>query len=347
MAVDSIKICYIASRYRSHQRVAVAYRQLLYKRYGLVPDVSTADIVVLHYEPHLYGTVYERLPELKRKYVIAYCVWEADELPDISRRSIELVQEVWTPSRYCLNILAKYHPNVVHVPHLIERDTAYSVEDNAIVKKAIDYRADCFYFLSITKTEDRRKNAGCLVEAFQRQSKWMAKARLIVKTLNAGTVRAGTTGSACGSQVIYLPVDMTNSQINALYDLSDVYCSAHHSEAWGLTLSDAMLFKKLVIATGYSGNLEFMDEDNSILLDFTEEYIRAADQQYLFDNRMKWAYPRPVDLERKLLLSYEGINKAWAAEKCQKASAASGRFDRLTIDRIIARRIDAISNRSN
>jgi hypothetical protein len=341
VVVDSIKICYIASRYRSHNRAAAGYRQLLYKRYGLVPDLTTADIVVLHYEPHLYGAAYERFPELKKKYVIAYCVWEADELPEVSRRSIELVQEVWTPSRYCLNILARYHPNVVHVPHLIERDIRYSVQDVAIVKRAIDYRPGCFYFLSITKADDRRKNAGCLVEAFQKQCQSMPNARLVVKTLNSAT------DAACGSQIVYLPVDMTNSQISALYDLADVYCSAHHSEAWGLTLSDAMLFRKLVIATGYSGNLEFMDEDNSILLDFSEEYIHGPDQQYLFDSTMKWAYPKQVDLERKLLLSYQGINEAWAVEKRQRAPAVAGRFDRSTIDRIMARRIDAISTRSN
>src|SRR6185369_7921579 len=75
-------------------------------------------------------------------------------------------------------------------------------------------------------------------------------------------------------QVIALPDRLSGSQLNALYHLATAYVSAHHAEAWGLTLSDAMIFRKPVIATGYSGNLEYMNESNSLLVDYVEENIR-------------------------------------------------------------------------
>jgi glycosyltransferase involved in cell wall biosynthesis len=42
----------------------------------------------------------------------------------------------------------------------------------------------------------------------------------------------------------------------------------HRSEGFGLTMAEAMLLGKPVIATGYSGNLDFMTADTSLLVDY-------------------------------------------------------------------------------
>ena len=48
----------------------------------------------------------------------------------------------------------------------------------------------------------------------------------------------------------------------------DGYVSLHRSEGFGLTMAEAMFFGKPVVATGYSGNLDFMSADNSILVPY-------------------------------------------------------------------------------
>jgi hypothetical protein len=50
--------------------------------------------------------------------------------------------------------------------------------------------------------------------------------------------------------------------------LCDCYVSLHRAEGFGLVLADAMWHGKPVIATRYSGNLDFMTADNSLLVDF-------------------------------------------------------------------------------
>jgi glycosyltransferase involved in cell wall biosynthesis len=342
MIMKTLKIYYSSSEYWSHKRTADAYRQIIQNKYNLVTDINdvrSTDVIVLHHEPHDYGALYAQFPVLKDKYVIGYCVWEASDLPEPYKRSMQYVQEIWTASHYCYDVFTKYHPRVIYMPHLIDRNTDYSYEDYIFIKKAVGYEDGRIYYLSIAKLWDNRKNVRGLVEAFQKQSRRMPNARLIIKVLESE--RADFNSE---SQVIYLPSRLTESQINALYALSDIYVSAHHSEGWGLTLSDAMIFKKLVIATGYSGNLEFMNEDNSVLIDFTEKNIRPQDQYYLFDSGMKWAYPKQYDLERKLFHCYEGINESWVAEKKRKASAAIERFNQCEIDKLITRRLDEIMN---
>ncbi|SRR6266542_974818 len=341
--MSKLNVYYSVAGYQSHKRVATAYRSLMEGKYKIVTDINdagNADIIVLHHEPHNYASLYNKYPALKDKYVIGYWVWEASDLPESYKRSVDYVHEVWTPSRYCCDIFAKYHPNVVYMPHPIDRDIDYSDEDRVFAERVVDYQEDCVYFLSIARVWDRRKNIRSLVEAFQNQREKMPKARLIVKV--AELEPADFINS---SQIIYLPLKLTDSQLNALYGLSHIYVSAHHSEGWGLTLSDAMLFNKLVVGTGYSGNLEFMDESNSILVGFTEEYIRPEDQFHLFTGDMKWAYPKQDDLEEKLLFCYEGINEEWVAEKTRKALAGTKRFDHQAIGNLIAQRFDEIAAR--
>ena len=48
----------------------------------------------------------------------------------------------------------------------------------------------------------------------------------------------------------------------------DCYVSLHRSEGLGLTMAEAIACGKPVIATGYSGNLEFMDEASSYLVPY-------------------------------------------------------------------------------
>lgn len=134
----------------------------------------------------------------------------------------------------------------------------------------------------------------------------------------------------------------TDTAINALYQLSTVYVSAHHSEGWGFPLSDAMIFKKPVIATGYSGNLEFMNLNNSLLLDFVESEIKPQDCFWLFSSGMRWAYPDVRDLERKMLFLYESANSHFVAANVQQAAQDILRFDRTSVGQILLRRLSDI-----
>jgi glycosyltransferase involved in cell wall biosynthesis len=50
---------------------------------------------------------------------------------------------------------------------------------------------------------------------------------------------------------------------STLMSMADCYVSLHRSEGLGLTITEAMSLGVPVIATGYSGNLDFMDEWNT------------------------------------------------------------------------------------
>ena len=61
---------------------------------------------------------------------------------------------------------------------------------------------------------------------------------------------------------------LPSADLHALTAASDIVMSLHRSEGFGLVLAEAMLLRKPVIATGWSGNMAFMDADSAALVDY-------------------------------------------------------------------------------
>ena len=53
---------------------------------------------------------------------------------------------------------------------------------------------------------------------------------------------------------------LSGDELNGLMAGCDCYVSLHRSEGFGLTMAEAMAIGKPMIGTGYSGNLDFMNE---------------------------------------------------------------------------------------
>src|SRR3954470_14746383 len=75
----------------------------------------------------------------------------------------------------------------------------------------------------------------------------------------------------------------------ALVSAADCLVSLHRSEGLGLHLAEAMWLGTPVIATRYSGNLDFMDDDNSLLIDAGLVHVERGEGVY--PSTAKWADP--------------------------------------------------------
>jgi hypothetical protein len=69
----------------------------------------------------------------------------------------------------------------------------------------------------------------------------------------------------------------------------DCYVSLHRAEGFGLTVAEAMLLGKPVIATRYGGTLEFMNDANSYLVNWTP--VPVGDGAYPYPAEGVWAEP--------------------------------------------------------
>ena len=145
-----------------------------------------------------------------------------------------------------------------------------------------------------------RKNPLGLIRAFRRafpepfslgrdRGPW-----LVLKTLNAAlhpddAAAVVAAARAAGPDVVVLDRQFTFPEQRAFLRELDVLVSLHRSEGYGNSLLEAMGHAHPVIATGYSGNLEFMTTENSWLIPYAYIVVPAGSDMY--PEGMRWADP--------------------------------------------------------
>ena len=108
----------------------------------------------------------------------------------------------------------------------------------------------------------------CFIEAFG-SGRRAADVLLVVKTHSSVHDQAGARLfndlAEKHRNIHIIDRDFSRSEMGQLQSACDAYLSPHRSEGFGLNLAECMAHGKPVVATGFSGNLDFMTEENSFL----------------------------------------------------------------------------------
>jgi glycosyltransferase involved in cell wall biosynthesis len=229
-------------------------------------------------------------PLLAGRYSVGVWFWELSHFPANLHSSFELVEEVWVASEFIRDSIAETTDKPVRVvpipleppptPTLGRVDLGLS--DSYLFLFAFDY-----YSLNA------RKNPIGVVEAFKRAFAPGEGPQLVIKSVNGENRREALQrlhDAADGRSDIEIRNGYVSvSEKDALIGSCDCYVSLHRSEGLGLTMAEAMSFGKPVIATGYSGNLTFMDGDNSYLVRHAMTTSPPGSDPYL--PGVEWAEP--------------------------------------------------------
>jgi glycosyltransferase involved in cell wall biosynthesis len=118
--------------------------------------------------------------------------------------------------------------------------------------------------------------------------------------------------------------------------ICDAYVSLHRSEGFGLTLTEAMNMGKPVIATAYSGNMDFMTASNSFPVKYRLVEIEKNHGPYT--KGCEWAEP---DLDHAAeLMRYVYLHRDHAAEVGKRAQQdVCSQLHPKTVGRMIRERL--------
>ncbi|MDQ3647021.1 MAG: methyltransferase domain-containing protein [Actinomycetota bacterium] len=228
------------------------------------------------------------------RYSIGYWWWEVSDFPALWMDSFRYVDEVWAGSRHAVDAIESVSP----VPVIHASIPVAPVETAPLPRAALGL-PDSFMFLFVFDYNSvfERKNPLAVVEAFRSAFPPGSGASLLLKSINQESDPDNHDRLRLAAEehpdVYVVDRYLAPAQKDALITSCDCYVSLHRAEGFGFPLAEAMYFGKPVIATGYSGNLDFMSESNSYLVDYQHDLIGPGNEPYPAGGR--WADP---DLEQ-------------------------------------------------
>lgn len=102
--------------------------------------------------------------------------------------------------------------------------------------------------------------------------------------------------------------------VASIYNACDCHVTTTGAEGFGLPLAESMACGLLSIAPRYSGQLDFMNDDNSLLADFKMRYAKNVEQYWTFNPKSKICEPsrkHTAELMRKAYEEHDELMKTF------------------------------------
>ncbi len=266
-------------------------------------------------------------------YNIARMLFETDRIPERWLPTLMQMDEVWAPSYFNLETFSfsgldrkkiKVIPGALNVESFRQ-----DIEPLEIPGRK------SFNFLSVFDWLPR-KGWDVLLEAYIKEFKRDEDVALILKVYKLATGyeektvkeyrerlhrfvkdRLGLDSSNI-PEIIFLPMILSASDMPRLYAAADAFVMTSHGEGWGRPYFEAMAMGLPTIGTRWSGQLDYMNDNNSYLIDCDiVDVPPSAWREVPLWRGHKWAQPSVAHTRKLMREVYE--NRQEAREKGERA----------------------------
>lgn len=244
--------------------------------------------------------VEQALKHLKVDRSYAYNIicpqWELSIYPEDWAQQLNRFDEIWAPSKFVFDSIQKAtSKTILHMPLPVQ------VQLTSFLGRRYFHIPESSYiylFFFDVRSYIDRKNPWAVIEAFEKACTQRPDedVRLVIKINPSASseskvnlLKDAINQCPYGDRIIIVDKVYTDNEIKNLIRCCDCFVSLHRSEGFGRGMAEAMFLEKPVIATGYSGNLDFMNEENSFLIRYT--LIDVNEGSYPHAKGQLWAEP--------------------------------------------------------
>lgn len=234
---------------------------------------------------------------------------ETDRIPDSWVEACNQFGEVWVPTEFNRETFARsgvVREKIRIVPGAIEA----ALYDRARYNRMPIPASRGFRFVSVFDFTPR-KGWDILLRAYLEEFRGSDDVTLIIKAVNffADGIRPedrvrrfmADNGFTNPAQVVVINQEYSDDDMRRLYASCDAFALPSRGEGWGRPYMEAMAFGLPTIGTSWSGNLEFMHDDNSYLIEI--EGLEACEKSWpemkLYEGH-RWAVPSVSSLRHHL-----------------------------------------------
>ncbi len=218
--------------------------------------------------------------------------WEVESFPKSSQVACEIVDEIWAVSNFVKDAISPHTDKPIFVvpTPIIAPQVSEKLDRSAIGLNQDDaFNLFMFDYFSVFSRKNPLDVVSAHIKAFPDQK----GPKLVIKSINGelhrnqqDQLKSAVMGR---NDIIIIDSYLSREQLHSLVNECQTYISLHRSEGYGLTIAEAMSLGKPVIATAYSGNMDFMKPENSILVPF--EYVPVGNDAFPYPEDSRWAQP--------------------------------------------------------
>ncbi|MFW9879737.1 MAG: glycosyltransferase family 4 protein, partial [Candidatus Thorarchaeota archaeon] len=284
--------------------------------------------------PHVTHMVPDLYKKRKDKHIpIGYTVFETDSLPEPWLEKMDLMKLIFVPCKFNYDTFTRAGFNkdkLRIIPHIVNTER---LDPNKHKSLSIPIQKK-FYFLSIMDATFR-KGWDVLLRSYLREFQNNNDVGLIFKGYFGGVTEnhkrkliqkiknfKDSLNVKNPPEIIFYGDILDNDTICRLYKSTHCYVSSTRGDGWNLPLSEALAMEIPSIATNFGGQLEFMNESNSYLIDVLEMREYGEEMTKITPNYkgQNFAEPSEVHLRQLMRHVYENYDEA-------KNKAIKGRQD--------------------
>jgi glycosyltransferase involved in cell wall biosynthesis len=275
------------------------------------------------------------------RYRIGYWAYELPVAPPSWARASRLFHEIWAPSRFVAEALrrAGVTTRIEVMPHPVAIENVASQPDRA--RFGLPANAFCVLAMGDLLSSATRKNLAGAVDIYRKAfPKPGDGSRLAVKAMGGLTHPSFADYASRITRerpdIVFVTDDLPGADVRSLIASCDVLLSPHRAEGFGLTLAEAFLLGVPPLATGWSGNVDFMADLTDLTIAHTMTPVRDPQGVYP-SGKLEWAEPDVDDAVCKLLalagspdlrrslarrgrLTVEALLALWSRERLQPTS---------------------------
>ena len=298
---------------------------------SLLGSHSRADFHLLHGIPPYWARQAYGL-----RNVIAMTVWETDTMPPQWRNPLTHAIDVWLPCRFNVEVFARaLYRKPFCLPHPVPVHAGAIGSSPDFARFGI--APEDFLIYACFEWQDRKNPRGAM-RAFLRAFPIESEVVLLLKTNPGAAAAAAATLAEVRSEygqhgrIVLCCEAWDDATISTLHARGDCYLSLHKGEGWGYPLFEAACRGTPVVATGYSGPLDFLDPDSHWLVRHQPAAVRQAYAYY--QPSMSWCEP-------DLVHAAEGLR--WVHDHRDEARDRARRAAERLTETFSARQIGAMA----
>ncbi len=332
-----------------------APRLLCYADAPVSPKAGAVNLIHLSGESAPLAAAYLNPALFQNAYNIGFFFWELPRAAMCHELALDLLDEIWVSSDFNLKTYSALTDKPV-VKVGMACDDLPALESREVTREAYGLPRSATVFMTSFDSYSfisRKNPAGAIRSFLKAFPDRTSKVRLVIKTHNLSAVRGDSQSAklarevealvASDDRILLIDQTLPHVELLSLKAACDAYVSLHRSEGWGFELLEAMQLGLPVIATAFSGNLEFCTPETAYNVPYRLTHLKPHDYIFVRPGDV-WAHP-DENVAAQMMQSVADAPDAARAKGLAAKAFVEAHFSAAVVGARYLRRLDEIQTR--